>query len=505
MAVTKRIFQLSKEFGRDEKEIIAFLTTQGIKVSNRLSAVSEETYNLLKEKFMAPPEPEPEPAPAPAPEPAPAPAVKEEKPAEPATAPAKQPQPPQGDKKKKKKNKAPQAAAAETPPQEGQPATPEEKPEKEVTDLKIENMNKRTRTILFEGIMAGNNFIQRYSQNSGQTPLNKQKKPMLTADMDAWGILFNHKVENSDSPMRYWESVSKLMTRAFKIINGFGLANREALAAMRDAMAPIGGKYQPREAFTPEENKMFEAQQRLLFRTFGHGMGLVNDNLYALKMKADRMKARFEYMDFLSYVTNPEDELRSNERVPFNELIEAVAHSARSIVRRFNFYNDHKERIDNIIKKFFEWIDGYAKLKESGATVAKLEKYLELEEKFIDIVEFMSFDNNLVDSKKEKKGAPSPFDTLVDLLEAYRDNLDDPDAERNFKYKVRGVINIIYKPKEYSFTYQFGGLESNKDYRPPEEIAAARAAAKVADPAAEVTENVEASEVVEKENPAEKQ
>ena len=63
MAVTKRIFQLAKEFERDEKEIIAYLTTQGIKVSNRLSAVSEETYNMLKVKFTAPPEPEPEPEP----------------------------------------------------------------------------------------------------------------------------------------------------------------------------------------------------------------------------------------------------------------------------------------------------------------------------------------------------------------------------------------------------------------------------------------------------------
>ena len=61
---TKRIYQLVKEFERDDKEIIAFLTSQGIKVTNKLSAVSEETYNMLKAKFMAPPPPpEPEPQP----------------------------------------------------------------------------------------------------------------------------------------------------------------------------------------------------------------------------------------------------------------------------------------------------------------------------------------------------------------------------------------------------------------------------------------------------------
>ena len=76
MAVTKRIFQLAKEFERDEKEIMAFLTTQGIKVSNRLSAVSEETYNMLKTKFTALPEPEPEPEPPPKPEPIEQPAAK---------------------------------------------------------------------------------------------------------------------------------------------------------------------------------------------------------------------------------------------------------------------------------------------------------------------------------------------------------------------------------------------------------------------------------------------
>ncbi|MBO4779061.1 MAG: translation initiation factor IF-2 N-terminal domain-containing protein, partial [Selenomonadaceae bacterium] len=58
----KRIYQMAKEFERDEKEIIEFLIGQGIKVANRLSAVSEDTYNMLKVKYTAPPPPpEPEP------------------------------------------------------------------------------------------------------------------------------------------------------------------------------------------------------------------------------------------------------------------------------------------------------------------------------------------------------------------------------------------------------------------------------------------------------------
>ena len=61
----KRIYQIAKEFEREEKDIIEFLTGQGIKVGNRLSAVSEDTYNLLKAKFLAPPEPEPAPVPEP--------------------------------------------------------------------------------------------------------------------------------------------------------------------------------------------------------------------------------------------------------------------------------------------------------------------------------------------------------------------------------------------------------------------------------------------------------
>ena len=515
MAVTKRIFQLSKEFERDEKEIIAFLATQGIKVSNRLSAVSEEAYNMLKAKFAAPPEPEP------APEPAPQPAqeVKETAPAESTEAPTQpnqpeqQNQPAQGNKKKKKKNKPAQPAAetTEQPQQPGQEQT-EEPTFKVISDEKVANMAKRTQTILCEGIKAGNEFINHYTPNAGSTTLlNNKNKPILTANMDIWGVLYNHKFEYPDSsPARYWQSVAKLMTRAFKVMNGFGLANKEALAEMRNAMMPLGTKYQPREIFTDEENQKFEAQQKLLFVSFGHGMGLVNDNLYDLKLKAERMKVKYERMSFLEYVTNPQDELRSNDRVPFNELVEAVVYSIRGVARRFEFYQQNKERINKIITRFFEWLDGYAKLKEQGADAAKLEKYLELEEKFISIAEYMSFDNLIYNpaSKQGKKNKPAPFDLITDLLINYRDILDDPDAERDFKYKVRGVTNIIYKPKEYVFIYRFAGLEPNKDYRPPEVIAAAEAAKKAAEAeaakkAAEAEAAKAAAETTEQEeNPA---
>ena len=477
MAVAKRIFQLAKEFERDEKEIMEFLAKQGIKVSNRLSAVNEETYNLLKAKFMAPPPP---------PEPEPEPEVKAVAPAETTTESTEQPQPaPSGKKKKKKKSQQP----AEQTPEKAQ----EEPPVKIVSEEKVANMGKQTQTALFEGIMAGNEFIQNYTQDFGTVVVSDGKnkpKPSLTGSMDTWGILYNMKFDYPDSsPVRYWQSVAKLMTRAFKLINAFGVKNKEALAKMRDAMSEIGKKYQPREIFTDEENQKFAEQQLLLFETFGHGMGLVNDNLYDMKLKAERMKVRCERMNFLDYAFNPQSEFRDNDRVPFDQLLEAVVFSARGIVRRFRFYYANKERIDNIFKSFFEWLDGYAQLKEQGADAAKLEKYLELEQKFVDIAEFMSFDNNLVDHKKVRQGKPTVFDKAVDLLQAYRDNLDDPDAERNFKYKIRGLTNIIYKPKEFIFMYRFGGLESHVDYRPPEEIAAAEAKA-----AAEATE--------QKENPA---
>ena len=480
MAVTKRIFQLSKEFERDEKEIIAFLTAQGIKVSNRLSAVSEETYNMLKAKFMAPPEPEPAPAPAPAPAPketpAPAPEVKEAAPAE-SSAPQSEQQKPQfAGKKKKKKFNPPQAAEA---------TEQSEDTVKEVSDIKFENMVKRTNTVLVEGIKAGNEFIRSYRENSGTIRLDTKGKPQLTPYMDMWGILYNLKFDYPDSsPVRYWQAVAKLATKAFKILNTFGLKNREHLAEMRQSTAPLGAKYAPREIFTEEENQKFAEQQLLLYQTFGHGVGLVNDNLYALKLKAERMKVRYERMNFLAYATDPQDELRSGERVPFSELAESVAFSVRGVARRFLFYSENKGRIENIVQKFFDWLDGYAKLKEQGAPAEKLEKYLELEQKFVDIAEFMSFDN-LIDYKKIKKNKPTAFDKVLELLIGYRDNMDDPDAERNFKYKVRGVINTIYKPKEYVFLYSFADLEPNKDYRPPEEIAAAEDASEQENPAAD--------------------
>ena len=206
-----------------------------------------------------------------------------------------------------------------------------------------------------------------------------------------------------------------------------------------------------------------------MFRAFGHGMGAVNDRLYELKMHAERMKAKYEHMDFVEFVSNPAAELRSSERAPFNEVAEAICHSVSAVARRFFFFARNKERIENIVKNFFEWLDGYAKLKEEDAPAEKIEKYFELEKKFVALVEFFSFDNLL----EVKKNKPKPFDIALDLLNQYRDNMDDPDAERNFKYKVRGITNLTYKPKEYVFIYQFGGLEPHKDYRPPEEIAAA--------------------------------
>ena len=108
----------------------------------------------------------------------------------------------------------------------------------------------------------------------------------------------------------------------------------------------------------------------------------------------------------------------------------------------------------------------------------------------------MSFDNLILYKKKK----PSPFDTLVDLLKEYRDNLADPDAERNFKYKVRGVINVIFKPKEFVFIYRFAELEPYVDYRTPEMIAAEEAAK--AAKAAEEVAAAEAEKSEEKENPA---
>jgi len=472
VAVAKRIFQLAKEFECDEKEIMTFLAKQGIKVSNRLSAVNEETYNLLKAKFAAPP---PEPEPTPAPEVKSPPEVKEVKLEEAPTAQSGQPQPQPSGKKKKNKNKQPQPVEQNSE----QVATPDDNPDKLVSDAKVARMGKQTQHALYEGIMAGNEFIRKYMPTFEQTIESngqKKRKPMPSWNMDTWAILYNMKFEYPDSsPVRYWQAVAKLMTRAFKLLNAYGIKNREEFAKMRESTARIGKEYQPREIFTDEENQKFADQQKLLFETFGHGMGLINDNLYDLKLKAERMKVSYERMNYLEYVTNPQADLRSNDRVPFDELLEAVVYGVRGVARRFDFYYANKERIDKTLNDFFEWLDGYAKLKEQGALTAKLEKYLELEQKFVDIAEFMSFDN-LLNYKKVRQGKATEFDTAVELLTAYRDDLDNPDAERNFKYKIRGLTNIIYKPKEFVFLYRFAGLEPHVDYRPPEEIAAAEAA-----------------------------
>lgn len=486
----KRIYQLAKEFECEEKEIIEFLTGQGIKVGNRLSAVSEDAYSLLKAKFLAPPEPEPVPEPEPIPEPEP---VVEK--------PAPDPQPEQqveqapaqgGGKKKKKKNKSLQASGGEQSAEQGANASNSN------TTEQSETAAMTTQEVSLEAIEAANKFIEDYNLGMGKKK-RKKLKPKLWTQIDAWAVLYGIKVDYPDSsPVKYWQGINKLSTKAFKLVNEFGISHRTPLAEMRETTSPIGQKYEPRKIFTEEENQLFAEQQGLLFITFGHGMGAVNDQLFALKMKAENMKKKYEHMDLVEYVMNPDDELRSKNCAPFMEVAEAIAYNISGIARRFKFFLENKERIALIVKCFFEWLDGYAKLKEQGADVAKLEKYLELEKKFVSLAEFFAFDNLLTGSKKP----PLPFDKALTYLINYRDNLDDPDAERNFKYKVRGLINIIYKPKEYVFLYQFAGLEPNVDYRPPEVIAAeAEAAAKAAEQA-EQAATAEETTTAEKEKPA---
>ena len=467
----KRIYQLAKEFERDEKDIIAFLTSQGIKVANRLSAVSEDTYNMLKAKYTAPPEPEPVPEPEPPkPEPPkPETSAQSETPAAPAegAAPAK--------KKNKKKKKSAQFAE--------EPQFEFEMPSDETDSaVSIEELNAATQVISRNAVLAGNVFIQDYHMGLGKKAF-KAAKLKLTRNLDAWALLQDIKFEDPDTtPVRYWQAVNKLTTRAFRLVDGYGMFNREILAELRNLMSPLSFGYEPLETLTDEENQIFDEQRQLLFRRFGHGMGKVNDNLFALKMYAENIKARYEFMDFVEHVTNPEDELRGKNRVPFMEMVEAVAFSISGIVRRVDFYVQNKERVANVVKNFFEWRDGYAKLKEQGASVDKLEKYLALNKKFIDLVEFMSFDNLLLCASKKIV----TFDNALELLNAYRDNIDDPDAKRNFQYKVRGLTQVVFKPKEFVFLYQFAGLENGKDYRPPEEIAAAEAAQAEADSADDV-------------------
>ena len=468
----KRIYQIAKEFECEEKKIMDFLTAQGIKVSNRLSAVSDETYNLLKEKLFAPPPPPPEPKPQPKPEPV---AAVEGQAAPTTPAPADQTgeAPAQGKKKKKKKFKKPQGddeVDAELEAFKDQPVP--------FMSDNADVANSLTQAVYASAITAGNDFIDKYVPTG-----KRRKKAHLTRGMDTWQLMQDIIIEDPDSsPICYWQAVNKLTTKGYRILQDYGLKNRELLAEMREFVKPVGLNYEPQEIFTDEENQKFEAQQRFMFLRFGHGMGKVNDNLFELKMYAERKKAYCEQMSFVDYLTNPDSMLETKIPMPFNALAEAMAYSIRSVVFHVDFYKEYKELIGAAIENFFAWKDSYKQLKEQGAPAEKLEKYLKLMEKFFSMVEFFSFDNLVY----VRKNQPAPFLTLINLLNEYRDNMDDPDAERNFKYKVRGLASIIYKPKEYIFLYQFGELEPHKDYRTPEMIAeyeakkAAEAAAKAA-------------------------
>lgn len=463
----KRIYQLAKEFECDEKELIAFLTSQGIKVGNRLSAVNDDAYNLLKAKYTAPPEPPPPPPePEPKPEPTPELIAEIQPPEQPEATDVTQPVP---GKKKKKKKKAAQPDEADTVEAAADEQAVDSPFKYQIYDA--ETTSKGTQKVYLDAIAAGNAFINNY--NFMTKKQRKELKPRLTRITDNWGVLHRIKFDNPDiSAARYWNAVNKLVTGGFNLVNEFGLSHRKILAEMRNNMMKLGTAYEPREIFTDEENQRFADQQQAIFKLFGHGMGAVNDNLFALKMHAERMKLKYEFNDFLEYATNPAAELRCNDRVPFNDLADAITFSVSGIARRLEFYVANKEIIMLFIENFFAWVDGYAKLKEQGAPADKLEKYLDLQQRFFDLTEFMGIDN-LIYVKNKAKTPPCVL--LLNLLNEYRDNMDDPDAERNFKYKSRGVTNTIYKPKEFVFVYQFAGLEIQKDYRPPEEIAAAEA------------------------------
>ena len=430
MARAKRIYELAKEFARDDKEIIEFLTAQGIRVANRLSAVSEDTYNMLKAKFTEEPKVE-EPPPPP----------KDEKPVEkaaPKVDKSAQPEP----SPKKKKAKAPQT------PEVAQSANPQIQLQPTAT------INAPTQAVYDEAIKAGNEFITQYSPSG--TKKNPPVGTVMSANFTSYGLLMKNRFADADnSPADYWKAVNKLTTAAFKKMQRFGLSHREELAEMREATKAIGEDYVPREIFTDEENDRFAKQQHFLFMTFGHGQGAINDQLLALKIHCERMSVKFEQMNFVEYVTDPNCELNIKPRVPFDKMAEVIAHSARSFPRRFFFYKRHKAVIELVFKTFFEWIDGYQKLKESGADAAKLQKYLELEEKFIYMTEFMSFDNLLHVPKKDV----IPYVNAVEVLNAYRDDLDNPEAEAKFKYDLRGkVMYFLYKPKEFVFIWQLGGF-----------------------------------------------
>lgn len=469
----KRIYQIAKEFECDEKKIIEFLTGQGIKVANRLSAVSEDSYNLLKEKLFAPPPPPPEPKPEPVVE---KPAQETAQPVETKTETAN-PQPAQGQagKKKKKKKKSFQPAA------QG-----EDDESQEEAPVNFELLNEASQAVTGSNIVAGNDFIRRFY------PTKKQKKENgyhLSRSMEMWGLLQDIIIEDPDlSPISYWQAINKLTTKAYKLLQEYGLKNRELMAEIREAVKSLAAKYEPQEIFTDEENQKFEAQQKFMLDAFGHGMGKVNDNLYELKMYAEQQKRLCEHMSFVDYLKNPDAKLERQVPMPFHVIADTILYSIRSVPCHVVFYLENKPQIIRAVENFHAWIDGYKKLKEQGADAAKLEKYLDLQDRLFRLIEFMSYDN-LVYLRKKKDIIP--FDIVLGLLNEYRDNMDDPDAERNFKYKVRGVTNLIYKPKEYIFLYHFAGLEPNKEYRTPEMIAeaeakkAAEAAAKAAEEAAE--------------------
>jgi len=195
-------------------------------------------------------------------------------------------------------------------------------------------------------------------------------------------------------------------------------------------------------------------------------------------------------MNLFEYVKNPSaSKFESKIPMPFDVLADTVLFIICSVPFHVDFYVENKELILKSIEQYFAWIDGYKNLKEQGADAAKLEKYLNLQKKLFSLIEFMSFDNLIKNSRKKIV----PFNIALDLLNEYRDNMDDPDAKRNFQYKIRGLTNTIYKPKEFIFLYRLAELEPNKDYRPPEEIAAAEA--KAAAEAEAAAENNEQSEI----------
>ena len=182
-------------------------------------------------------------------------------------------------------------------------------------------------------------------------------------------------------------------------------------------------------------------------------------------MYAENQKRYCEHMNLFEYVKNPAaSKLESKIPMPFDLVAETVHYSIRSVPLHVDFYKENKDLVLKSIEQYYEWVDGYKKLKEQGADAAKLEKYFNLEKKLFSLIEFMSYDNLIKNTRKKIV----PFSVVLDLLNEYRDNMDDPDAKRNFQYKVRGLTNIIYKPKEYIFLYRFAELEPNKDYRPPE-------------------------------------